>query len=248
MTARLMLTASHRTLPARSTSGTLSHGRLIGRSKRDVSWHFRSLVRVFCSAEWRCNAQRALNVLQRRNMSTFHPYLICSFLSLLTLMPVHARLGESEAQSKARYGEPNPALIAATDKPLISGATELAYNFQGWRVRAAFVNGVTHRIEYVKIPEGGQVKPLTDAEVEAVLEAEKDKFRWREEKPRTGHQVLNELKEAFEGRRWERSDHADAVLKLKILLVLQSKDAEKLEKQISKTGKATPAPGGVPKF
>jgi len=172
--------------------------------------------------------------------------LICSILALRS---AHARLGENEAQSKARYGEPNTALIGANDKPLIPGATEFAYNFQGWRVRAAFVNGITHRIEYVKIPEDGQVKPLTDAEIEAVLSAEKDKYRWREDKPRTGYQALNELKEAFEGRRWERSDHADAVLKMKILLVLQTKDAEKLEKQLAKTSsKTTPAPGGVPKF
>jgi hypothetical protein len=182
-------------------------------------------------------------------MSAFHPsFLICSILAVFAFSSVHARLGENEAQSKTRYGEPNVALIGANDKPLIPGATELAYNFQGWRVRAAFVNGVTHRIEYVKIPDGGQIKPLTDAEVEAVLEAEKDKYRWREDKPRTGHQVLNDLKEVFEGRRWERSDHADAVLKLKILLVVQSKDAEKLEKQLAKSGKATPAPGAVPKF
>jgi hypothetical protein len=184
-------------------------------------------------------------------MSTFRPVLLfCSILAVLNPAPAHARLGENEAQSKGRYGEPNAALIGANDKPLIPGATELAYSFQGWRVRAAYVSGITHRIEYVKIPVDGQVKPLTDAEVQAVLEAEKDRFRWREEKARTGYQVLNDLKEAFEGRRWERSDHADAVLKLKILLVLQSKDAEKLEKQLAKTGKATPAPGTgtVPKF
>ena len=183
-------------------------------------------------------------------MSSFRTQLIIGALLLAAFSPsVHARLGENEAQAKARYGEPNAALISANDKPLIPGATEMAYNFEGWRIRAAFVNGITHRIEYVKIPDGGQLKPLTDSEIEAVLNAEKDKFRWREEKPRTGHQVLNDLKETFEGRRWERSDHADAVLKLKVLFVLQSKDAEKIEKQLAKNaGKATPAPGNVPKF
>lgn len=176
-------------------------------------------------------------------------YVIGLMLLAAAVSPAYARLGESEAQSKARYGEPNPALIGGNDKPLIPGATELAYNFEGWRIRAAFVNGVTHRIEYVKIPQDGQLKPLTDAEVEAVLGAEKDKYRWREEKPRTGYEALNALKEAFEGRRWERSDHADAALKMKIVLVVQSKDAEKLEKQLAKgTLKGTPAPGGVPKF
>jgi hypothetical protein len=179
-------------------------------------------------------------------LRTFYGSLMFAAVSLSS---AQARLGEDEAQSKARYGEPNAALISANDKPLIPGATELAYNFEGWRVRAAFVNGITHRIEYVKIPENGQLKPLSDAEVEAVLSAEKDKYRWREDKPRTGHQVLNELKEAFDGRRWERSDHADAVLKMKILLVVQSKDAEKLEKQLAKNpSKPAPAPGTVPKF
>jgi hypothetical protein len=179
-------------------------------------------------------------------LRTLH-LIILIFAGILS--PAHARLGENEAQSKARYGEPNAALIGGNDKPLIPGAPELAYQFEGWRIRAAFVNGVTHRIEYVKIPENGQLKPLTDAEIEAVLAAEKDKYRWREEKPRTGYQALNDLKEAFEGRRWERSDHAEAVLKMKILFVLQSKDADKLEKQMAKNaGKATPAPGNVPKF
>lgn len=182
-------------------------------------------------------------------MSPPRNFYLIGLIAAVILPSAHARLGENEAQSKGRYGEPNAALIGANDKPLIPGATELAYNFEGWRIRAAFVNGITHRIEYVKIPENGQVKPLTDAEVEAVLAAEKDKYRWREEKPRTGYQALNDLKEAFDGRRWERSDHADAVLKMKILLVLQSSDAEKLEKQIAKNaGKATPVPGNVPKF
>jgi hypothetical protein len=176
-------------------------------------------------------------------------FLTGFILLAAALSPAHGRLGENEAQSKTRYGEPNATLIGANDKPLIPGATELAYQFEGWRIRAAFVNGITHRIEYVKIPENGQVKPLTDAEIEAVLTAEKDKYRWREEKPRTGYQALNDLKEAFDGRRWERSDHAEAALKMKILFVLQSKDADKLEKQIAKNvGKATPAPGNVPKF
>jgi hypothetical protein len=175
--------------------------------------------------------------------------LIGLLLGVAALVPAQARLGENEAQSKARYGEPNADLIGANDKPLIPGATELAYHFEGWRIRAAFVNGVTHRIEYVKIPVNGQVQPLTDSEIEAVLTAEKDKYRWREEKPRTGYQALNDLKEAFEGRQWERSDHAEAVLKMKILFLFNSKDADKLEKQLAKNAtKATPAPGKVPKF
>lgn len=160
-----------------------------------------------------------------------------------------ARLGETEDQSKARYGEPAEGLIGPTDKPLMPGAKELAYNFEGWRIRAAFVSGVAHKMEYVKIPENGQLKPLTEAEVQALLEAEKGTYKWREQKPRTGFVELNKLKEAFDGKVWERSDHADAKVVANLLLVVQSRDAEKLEKELAKKGvKTTPAPANVPKF
>ena len=170
-------------------------------------------------------------------------------LLLATPFSLQARLGETEQQAKARYGDPVDGLVGANDKPLLPGSKELAYNFQGWRVRSAFVNGVTHRIEYAKIPEGGTPKPLTDQEVEALLEAEKGTYKWREQKPRTGYEALNQLAETFSGKTWERSDHADAKLLLKLLFVAQSKDAEKLEKDLAKkVGKATPVPSKVPKF
>ena len=169
---------------------------------------------------------------------------------LLPMLPsIHARLGETEQQASARYGDPAEGLVGAGDKPLLQGSKELAYNYQGWRIRAAFVNGVTHRIEYAKIPEGGTPKQLTDPEVEALLEAEKGTYNWRERKPRTGNEALNQLAETFSGRTWERSDHADAKLLLRLVFVAQSKDAEKLEKDFAKkAGKATPAPAKVPKF
>jgi hypothetical protein len=172
--------------------------------------------------------------------------LLVSFL--LVCAAAHARLGENEAQSKARYGEPADGLIGATEKPLMLGAKELAYNFEGWRVRVAFAGGVTHRIEYVKLPDNGQTKPLTEAEVQAVLAAEAGKAKWREEKPRTGYDSLNKLQTAIDGRKWERTDHALANLKLNLVLTLQSRDADKLEKKLAKTTGATPAPGAAPKF
>ena len=164
---------------------------------------------------------------------------------------LQARLGETEPQAKARYGNPVEGLLVATDKPLLPGSRELVYNFQGWRIRSAFVNGVTHRIEYAKIPEGGAAKPLTDPELEALLEAEKGAYKWREQKPRTGYDALNQLQEALAGKTWERSDHADAKLLLRLVFVAQSKDAEKLEKDLAKkAGKAAPAAESakVPKF
>jgi hypothetical protein len=198
---------------------------------------------------------------------------LATLLALAALaLPAAARLGENEAQSKARYGEPNPDLVRPDEKPLLPGAKEAAYFFQGWRVRAAFVNGVTHRIEYAKLADGapatldttvfeaiqkqGGPQKIKPEEVATILEAEKGQagYRWREVKPKTGHEVLDALKKTFEGKQWERSDNATARVLFDLVVQLESRDADKLEKQLAKTaaktaGKATPGPATpLPKF
>jgi hypothetical protein len=191
---------------------------------------------------------------------------------ILAAAPAFARLGETEAQSKVRYGEEQPDLIGANDKPLLEGAKEAAFFFQGWRVRAAFINGVTHKIEYAKLVDGtpttldatvleafvkqGGPRKIKPEEITSILEAEKGQatYRWREVKPRTGNDVLDALKKTFDGRVWERSDKAQAKVVFDLVIQLESRDADKLEKQLAKAagktpGKATPAPGTpMPKF
>ena len=63
--------------------------------------------------------------------------LLLSILSPLA----EARLGETEGQSQARYGQAREDLSAPTDKPLLLGAIERCYEYQGWRVRGAFAGG-----------------------------------------------------------------------------------------------------------
>jgi len=173
--------------------------------------------------------------------------LLPILLSFALCASAHARLGENEAQSKTRYGNPAPELIGANEKPLMLGAKEHAYNFEGWRIRAAYVGGVTHRIEYIKI-ENAQPKAMTEDELQAVLTAEAGKYKWREDKPRTGYDSLNKLQTAVEGRKWERTDHAFASLKMNLVLTLESRDADKHEKKAAKAAGATPPPGAKPKF
>ena len=60
------------------------------------------------------------------------------------------------------------------------------------------------------------------------------------------------MKSLFEGRRWERSDHAEAKLEGERVLTVQSREVDEYEKkQTRPSGKAnpraTPAPK-VPKF
>ena len=174
---------------------------------------------------------------------------LAAALFFATTLPLHARLGETEAQSQQRYGAPTPELIGATDKPLLTGAKETAYNFQGWRIRAAFVNGATARIEYAHLPENNVPKPLSEAEIEAILDGEKGRFAWKEEKPKTGNKGIDALKTMFEGRKWERSDHALASLKASLLLTLELREVEAYEKKAARQPKTgAPAAPGVPKF
>ena len=155
---------------------------------------------------------------------------------LLSVALASARLGETESQSQARYGAPVPELIGPQEKPLLEGARELAYKYEGWRIRVAFLNGQATRLEYVHIPDAGGLKQITEPEAEAILDAEKGTYRWRELKPRTGNSGLDALKTAFEGRMWERSDHAKAALKMKLALVIDSRDVDAYEKKARARG------------
>ena len=45
--------------------------------------------------------------------------LVVAVFAVLSAAPASARLGETEAQSQARYGAPAPELAGPQDKPLI---------------------------------------------------------------------------------------------------------------------------------
>lgn len=165
-----------------------------------------------------------------------------------------ARLGETEGQSQQRYGQFRDDLTGPNDKPLMPGAVEKAYEYQGWRVRAAFAGGVCVRMEYVHIPEGGAPQKIAEAEIAAILDAEKGKFSWREEKatkqPGAAGEIEKALKGAFNVRKWHRSDHATAELALGLLIKLESRDAQEIAKKLAKLAKEKPAADApkVPKF
>jgi hypothetical protein len=178
------------------------------------------------------------------------PFVIA--VAFILSVSAQARLGETEAQSDVRYGPSKPELIGAGEKPLLEGAKEAAYLFEGWRIRVAFLKDAAVRLEYLHVSDGSGPKKITDKEIETILDAEKGRFSWREEKARTGSKELNVLKTIFEGRRWERSDHAQARLAGDMLLTVQSREVDDYEKRVGKQtgkqpGRATPTPG-VPKF
>jgi hypothetical protein len=166
--------------------------------------------------------------------------------AFLAIAPVHARLLETEGQSQLRYGQPREDLTGPNDKPLITGAIEKAYEYQGWRIRAAFVNGVCHRIEYAHIPVDGVPKQITEPELQKILEAEKGKYSWKEEKSKTPLELKaleKGIKSAFKLNKWERSDKAKAEIALGLVIKIESRDADDLEKKLAKMPKLPGAPG-----
>lgn len=171
---------------------------------------------------------------------------------VLALSPLsEARLGETEAQAQARYGPLRDDLSSAGDKPLIAGAVEKCYEYQGWRVRAAYAGGTCMVIEYAHIPENGVPKPITDAEVTAILEAEKGKGRWKEERdpaPGPYGDLAKGIKGAFKLNKWERGDGAIAEIALGLVLKLSDRNADDWAKRLAReTAKQQPKNGATPK-
>lgn len=174
--------------------------------------------------------------------------VLCLAILIFDPLTARARMGETEAQNQARYGAPTPELVLPGEKPLMEGGQDVIYQYQGWRIRLAFLGGVAVRMEYVHLPEGGALKPITDAEAGAILDAEKGTWRWRERKAVSsgdfGKDIGTAIKGAMTGKVWERGDHATATLKpANITLVLELPAAAAREKDLQKTRK--PA---VPKF
>ena len=149
--------------------------------------------------------------MQILSMKIFPVLLLLMFIAS---PHAEARLGETEGQSQLRYGQSRDDLTGPADKPLMPGALERAYEYQGWRVRAAFVGGACVRIEYIHIPQDGLPQKISDAELAAILDAEKAKFSWREEKatkqPGAAGDIEKAIKGALNVRKWERADHAIA--------------------------------------
>ena len=187
-------------------------------------------------------------------MTTAFLRIAVPLLAAFIASPAHARLGETEAQAQARYGAPADGMVGADEKALLPGAVERVYNFEGWRVRSAFVGGITVRIQYVHL-ENNAPKKLEEAEIKTLLEAEKGKFSWREARSKQAgyaQEFEKLLKAVANLNKWERTDHAVAELVVGIAMQFSSRDADELEKKLAKTlpkqpAGATPA-AKVPKF
>jgi hypothetical protein len=188
--------------------------------------------------------------------------------------PVQARIGDTEGQSQARYGQPREDLLGPQDKPLLPGSVEKQYLYEGFRVRAAFAEGKCVVIEYVHIPENNVPKQFSDAEVQAILAAEsgldeqklaaqpKEKQleaqmrRWKEEKVKeqgAAGDIAKGIKGALKLNKWQRTDGAIAEFALGLVLKVSDKSADDWARRFSRDAKKQPGQPGkpgpaVPKF
>jgi hypothetical protein len=138
-------------------------------------------------------------------------------LSVMTLMPVFARLGDSPVQTTARYGQP----VASTGQPGEQTSTQ-TYEVSGLEVTCGYVGGKTEMETYARDGRG-----FSSEEVEALLRTNGSKrLQWT--LPKNGY---------VDGT-YTRSDGATAVLTGNKLAIQTSKwDAAQAADQSAQTAK-----------
>lgn len=141
----------------------------------------------------------------------------------------HARLGDTRAQAEARYGLPKKPMPVGIERVLIEGATQSTFEFQGWRIRCAFLRATDNqeyvvREEYTKlwnsaVMKAGGKPSIADFECAAILEGEAGADGWTEKRAGDlGKDLTATLANQFvhvtglSGKIWLRKDDARACL------------------------------------
>ena len=93
------------------------------------------------------------------------------FFVSLTCTTALARIGETPIQFVDRYGTPKDtpsSKIYDKNSPVLEGAVHHTYEYQGWRIRAAFlqVDGPAVRMDFQKF--GPDVR-IQEYELEAIM-------------------------------------------------------------------------------
>jgi hypothetical protein len=99
--------------------------------------------------------------------------LFCFALLTIAAGSAAARIGETASQCANRYGPPKDtpsSKILDRSSPLLEGAVHHVYEYQGWKIRAAFLqlDGPAVRIDYSKVGPDVLTK---DYELQAIMSA-----------------------------------------------------------------------------
>ncbi len=170
----------------------------------------------FSLAEQRATADFAA----RNTVCSSSAMRILSLLAFVSLAAsTEARLGETPIQFADRYGSPtdSPA-TKVTDKsfPLVEGAVHHTYEYQGWKIRAAFLqlDGPAVRIEYQKVIMAGVTPGIQNYELQAIMAANLTAgIPWEPISYKNSDTTANSVTQAVAGgmmgqKMWQRADGA----------------------------------------
>ena len=148
--------------------------------------------------------------------------LIVTVLWYLLVAIADARIGETSIQYVDRYGAPTDSSltkISDSQSPLIEGAIHHTYEYQGWKIRAAFLqlDGPAVRMDYQKIITAGVSPQIQDYELQAIMAANtppgtswKPKMYDNPNSPNKGLAKFGEayIANAIGEKMWQRRDGA----------------------------------------
>lgn len=180
---------------------------------------------------------------------------------MILIVTAEGRIGETSLQFVDRYGPPkDTSLTKITDKgfPLIEGAIHHTYEYQGWKIRAAFLqlDGPAVRMDFQKLSGTGTSIVIQDYELQAIANANTPAgMSWKPmlyDNPDSPNKGLNKLGEAyFAGatgqKMWQRIDGAILWSRSNLIVRLELPVARQYEAQL-KSAKEQRARVSVPSF
>ena len=208
----------------------------------------------------------ATSVLSNRHTGTrpaFLPTMRVPFLLFLVAIAssANARIGETPIQFADRYGRPRDTnLTAIVDKssPLLEKAVHHTYEYQGWKIRAAFLelDGPAVRMEFQKMSGAATGPVIRDDELQAIAKANTPSgMTWKQimsTNPNSPSKGVGKLIEGFimgaaGDKMWRRSDDAILWLRSNLLVRLEMPAARQHEEAL-KIAKEQKARASVPSF
>lgn len=182
--------------------------------------------------------------------------VLAIFLSLIITAAAQARIGETAIQFVDRYGPPKDtpsSKILNKNSPLVEGAVHHVYEYQGWKIRAAFLqlDGPAVRMDYSKLGPDIMIK---DYEVQAIMTANTATgMTWapmaydNPDSPNKGLAKALEQFVAVNQKMWRRNDGAILWLRSNLILRVELPAAREYEANL-KAEKDQKARASVPQF
>jgi hypothetical protein len=183
------------------------------------------------------------------------------FVFLATITSADARIGETPIQFADRYGRPKDT--AADKSPsamfaLVEGAIHHRYEYQGWKIRAAFLqlDGPAVRMDFQKTSAATISILIREDELQAIATANTPAgMSWKSIIPDNPNSPVKGLGKLVEGfimgaageKMWQRNDGAILWLRSKLIVRLELPAARQHEERL-KFEKEQKARASVPRF